>query len=117
MSGWLVPQRAKSGQNYADGLITGMGITVMSAGSHTDPGGYTGAGKVISSTATERGRIGALPSTNQANGPHSFPDHRSIRKIADHRSPANRDIARTIQRLGYEPVVGKGDWGDVVLSA
>src|SRR5207247_10462121 len=39
-----------------DGLIP-LGITLMSAGSHTEPGGYTGAGKEHSHQ-TVRGRIG-----------------------------------------------------------
>src|SRR5439155_488957 len=38
-----------------DGLIP-LGITLMSAGSHTEPGGYTGAGKE-NIHRTERGRI------------------------------------------------------------
>ncbi len=41
-----------------DGLIP-LGITLMSAGSHTEPGGYTGAGRE-KLHVTERGRIVAL---------------------------------------------------------
>src|SRR5437762_1757921 len=43
-----------------DGLFP-LGITLMSAGSHTEPGGYTGAGKEHIHQ-TERGRIVALAS-------------------------------------------------------
>ena len=47
-----------------DGLIP-LGITLMSAGSHTEPGGYTGAGKE-NIHQTERGRIVEL--AVRANG-------------------------------------------------
>jgi 2-iminoacetate synthase len=81
-----------------DGLIP-LGITLMSAGSHTEPGGYTGAGQERVHR-TERGRIvtataGASewaspgPATGQFN-------------IADERSP--QEVADQIRRLGYEPV-------------
>ncbi len=82
-----------------DGLVP-LGITLMSAGSHTEPGGYTGAGSGALHH-TERGRIvelgasewaaneGALRATGQFN-------------IADERSPA--EVAQTLKRLGYEPV-------------
>src|SRR6185503_8725588 len=43
-----------------DGLVP-LGITLMSAGSHTEPGGYTGAG-AEKIHRTERGRIVALAS-------------------------------------------------------
>ncbi|HLH54188.1 MAG TPA: 2-iminoacetate synthase ThiH [Verrucomicrobiae bacterium] len=85
--------------NLRDGLVP-LGITLMSAGSHTEPGGYTGAGSGALHH-TERGRIvelgasewaaneGALRATGQFN-------------IADERSPA--EVAQTLKRLGYEPV-------------
>ncbi|HTI97999.1 MAG TPA: 2-iminoacetate synthase ThiH, partial [Dongiaceae bacterium] len=85
-----------------DGLIP-LGITMMSAGSHTEPGGYTGAGKE-KIHHTERGRIVELaagasewaPVENHAtNATGQF-------NIADER-PAD-EVARLIQRLGYEPV-------------
>lgn len=91
-----------------DGLIP-LGITLMSAGSHTEPGGYTGAGQERVHL-TERGRIvtataGASewaspgPATGQFN-------------IADERSP--EEVADQIRRLGYEPVWK--DW-DAALTA
>ncbi len=95
-----------------DGLIP-LGITLMSAGSHTEPGGYTGAGR-DKIHRTERGRIvelaanaseWAAPASRATNATGQF-------EIADERSPA--EIAALISRLGYEPVWK--DW-DAALSA
>jgi 2-iminoacetate synthase len=85
-----------------DGLIP-LGITLMSAGSHTEPGGYTGAGK-DKIHHTERGRIVELASGSSEWAPL---DRRATNAtgqfdIADGRSP--QQIADLIQRLGYEPV-------------
>jgi 2-iminoacetate synthase len=85
-----------------DGLLP-LGVTMMSAGSHTEPGGYTGAGKE-KIHHTERGRIVALASgasewatTNghatNATGQFEIADERSASEVAD-----------LIRRLGYEPV-------------
>jgi 2-iminoacetate synthase len=83
-----------------DGLIP-LGITLMSAGSHTEPGGYTGAGKEHLHH-TERGRIVELGSSEWAaansNGLHATEQF----NIADQRSP--QEVADLIRRLGYEPV-------------
>ena len=85
-----------------DGLIP-LGITLMSAGSHTEPGGYTGAGKE-KIHHTERGRIVELASgasewatTNghATNATGQF-------EIADVRSA--QEVAALIRQLGYEPV-------------
>ena len=85
-----------------DGLIP-LGITMMSAGSHTEPGGYTGAGKE-KIHHTERGRIVELAAgasewatTNghATNATGQF-------EIADDR-PA-QEVAALIRQLGYEPV-------------
>lgn len=95
-----------------DGLFP-LGITLASAGSHTEPGGYTGAGRE-NIHRTERGRIVELatgasewaPVENQAtNATGQF-------EIADERSP--EEIAALIRRLGYEPVWK--DW-DAALTA
>jgi len=80
-----------------DGLIP-LGITLISAGSHTEPGGYTGAGKE-NLHLTTRGRIEDLsPEMKSAacSGATGQFD------IADVRSAAA--VAETITRLGYEPV-------------
>ncbi len=84
-----------------DGLFP-LGITLISAGSHTEPGGYTGAGKE-NIHQTVRGRIveagsseWATPINGQAtNATGQF-------NIADDRSP--EEVAKLIQSLGYEPV-------------
>src|SRR5438552_188082 len=85
-----------------DGLVP-LGITLMSAGSHTEPGGYTGAGKEHLHR-TERGRIVELGASEWAT---SGPAVRATNAtgqfdIADGRSPG--EVAALIRRLGYEPV-------------
>jgi 2-iminoacetate synthase len=94
-----------------DGLIP-LGVTLISAGSHTEPGGYTGAGKE-KIHHTERGRIVEIaagssewaPTERATNATGQF-------DIADERSPD--EIADLIRRLGYEPVWK--DW-DAALTA
>src|SRR5437762_828609 len=82
-----------------DGLVP-LGITMMSAGSHTEPGGYTGAGKE-KLHHTERGRIVELGASEWAA---AGPEARATGQfeIADDRSPA--EAASLIRRLGYESV-------------
>jgi 2-iminoacetate synthase len=92
-----------------DGLIP-LGITLISAGSHTEPGGYTGAGK-DNLHRTERGRI------IEAGASEWAPDNGKRRateqfNIADERSAA--EVAEIIRKLGYEPVWK--DW-DAALTA
>ena len=86
-----------------DGLIP-LGITLISAGSHTEPGGYTGAGQE-KVHHTERGRIVALPvgSVERATGQFEIADGRSAQEVSD-----------IVRRLGYEPVWK--DW-DAALTA
>jgi len=81
-----------------DGLIP-LGITLMSAGSHTEPGGYTGAGKE-NLHQTERGRIVELVESRRSVGADVVATEQF--KIADSRSP--KEIADLVRRLGYEPV-------------
>jgi 2-iminoacetate synthase len=91
-----------------DGLIP-LGITLMSAGSHTEPGGYTGAG-AQHLHQTRRGRIVEVSPEPFASG---APRHAAEQfHIADDRSP--EEVAERIRRLGYEPVWK--DW-DVALTA
>ncbi len=95
-----------------DGLIP-LGVTLMSAGSHTEPGGYTGAGheKIHK---TERGRIVDLAagSSEWALPPERATAATGQFEIADGRSPD--EISRLIQRLGYEPVWK--DWDAALTS-
>jgi 2-iminoacetate synthase len=95
-----------------DGLIP-IGITLMSAGSHTEPGGYTGAGKE-KLHYTQRGRIIELASgaSEWAQSPAHPSGATGQFEIADDRSPA--EIAELIISLGYEPVWK--DW-DTALTA
>ena len=77
----LVLSTRESAQ-FRDGLIP-LGITMMSAGSHTEPGGYTGAGR-DKLHHTERGRIVAL-----AEGASEWATGATGQfEIADDRSPA-----------------------------
>ena len=93
-----------------NGLIP-LGITLISAGSHTEPGGYTGAGKQ-KIHHTERGRIVELGASEWAAGGNGGPNATSQFQIADERSP--REVADLIRQLGYEPVWK--DW-DAALTA
>jgi 2-iminoacetate synthase len=92
-----------------DGLMN-LGITLMSAGSHTEPGGYTGAGK-HKLHHTTRGRIVELGASEWAD---AGAEARATEQfhIADPRPPD--EVADRIRRLGYEPVWK--DW-DAALSA
>jgi 2-iminoacetate synthase len=94
-----------------DGLIP-LGVTLISAGSHTEPGGYTGAGKE-KIHHTERGRIVELAagSSEWATGARATNATGQF-DIADERSPG--EMADLIRRLGYEPVWK--DW-DAALTA
>lgn len=95
-----------------DGLIP-LGITLISAGSHTEPGGYTGAGKE-KIHRTERGRIVALAANASewavANGQATRATGQF--DISDSRPP--QEVAERVRRLGYEPVWK--DW-DAALTA
>ncbi len=75
-----------------DGLFP-LGVTLASAGSHTEPGGYTGAGRP-GLHRTQRGRrLSAGDSAEGATGQFD---------IADRRPPG--EIARRIRSLGYDPI-------------
>jgi 2-iminoacetate synthase len=93
-----------------NGLIP-LGITLISAGSHTEPGGYTGAGKETLHH-TEHGRIVELGASEWATADNRPVHATSQFQIADDRSP--REVADLIRQLGYEPVWK--DW-DAALTA
>jgi 2-iminoacetate synthase len=95
-----------------DGLIP-LGITLISAGSHTEPGGYTGAGKE-NIHRTERGRIVKLASGASEWAPAARHATNATGQfdIADERSP--QEVSALIRRLGYEPVWK--DWDAAVLA-
>ena len=79
-----------------------LGITMMSAGSHTEPGGYTGQGR-DDLHLTIRGKAIASAGTG-ATGQF---------EIADDRSPA--EIATLLQTRGFEAVWK--DWDRAILAS
>jgi 2-iminoacetate synthase len=85
-----------------DGLIP-LGVTMMSAGVHTEPGGYTGAGK-NHIHLTERGVIKEIASGSSEWAPQEghLTNATGQFNIADERSAG--EVAERIRRLGYEPV-------------
>lgn len=86
-----------------DALIP-LGVTMMSAGSHTEPGGYTGQGKE-SLHRTVRGRtVAETDGAESATGQF---------EIADERSP--REIAEVLRARGYEAVWK--DWDACILDS
>ncbi len=97
-----------------DGFIP-LGITLMSAGSHTEPGGYTGAGKE-KLHQTIRGKIVELPTSQKLNGEganeraNGHTQATGQFEVSDDRSPG--EVADLIQKLGYEPVWK--DWDSVI---
>jgi 2-iminoacetate synthase len=80
-----------------------LGITQMSAGSHTEPGGYTGAGRADLHT-TVRGRL--IPADSAAEGATGQFE------ISDQRSPA--EIAALLRARGFDPVWK--DWDAAILA-
>jgi len=95
-----------------DGLIP-LGVTMMSAGARTEPGGYTGAGRE-NIHKTERGRLVELAADASERAPaQNRPTNATGQfNIGDERTP--QEVADRIRRLGYEPVWK--DW-DAALSA
>jgi len=89
-----------------DSLIS-LGVTMMSAGSHTEPGGYTRQGKEHLHR-TVRGRIVA---PDFQDGEDQLATGQF--EISDERSPA--EIAETLRRRGFEPVWK--DWDQALMSA
>jgi len=88
--------------NVRNGVLP-LGVTLISAGSHTEPGGYTGAG-AENLHLTKRGKIIKLHE-NQNSATEQF-------DIADNRSPAA--VANHIKKLGLEPVWK--DWQNTILN-
>jgi 2-iminoacetate synthase len=80
---------------FRDSLVL-LGVTMMSAGSHTEPGGYTrqGSGHLH---RTVRGRIVA---PDFQDGEDRLATGQF--EVSDERSPA--EIAATLRRRGFEPV-------------
>jgi 2-iminoacetate synthase len=88
-----------------DALIP-LGVTLISAGSHTEPGGYTGvAGEQIH--YTEKGK----PNFEKAVAPDAEATEQF--EIADTRCPAT--MAAAVRQLGLEPVWK--DWDPAILGS
>src|SRR2546423_3270589 len=83
-----------------------LGVTVMSAGSHTEPGGYTHQGR-DELHRTVRGRIVA---PEFENGEDILATGQF--EISDSRSPA--EVADALRRRGFEPVWK--DWDAALLA-
>jgi 2-iminoacetate synthase len=82
-----------------------LGITMMSAGSHTEPGGYTGQGRQ-DLHLTVRGKTLAPADSDAEAATGQF-------EISDTRSP--REVAETIRARGFDPVWK--DWDRAILDA
>src|SRR5205809_3651788 len=92
--------------SFRDSLVY-LGVTMMSAGSHTEPGGYTRqGGRHLHRTI--RGRIVA---PDFQDGEDRLATGQV--EISDERSPA--EIAATLRRRGFEPVWK--DWDQALMSA
>jgi 2-iminoacetate synthase len=80
-----------------------LGVTMMSAGSHTDPGGYTGEGR-DDLHLTVRGRMMA-PDRSAQSATGQF-------EISDDRNPAT--IAELLRAQGFDPIWK--DWDRAILG-
>jgi 2-iminoacetate synthase len=93
-----------------DGLMP-LGVTLISAGSHTEPGGYTGAGRE-NLHQTVRGRVVARGASEWVTGPGDETNATGQFQIADDRTP--QEVAESLRRLGYEPVWK--DWDAALMT-
>ncbi|MCB1226513.1 MAG: 2-iminoacetate synthase ThiH [Verrucomicrobiales bacterium] len=83
-----------------------LGVTIMSAGSHTEPGGYTGAGVEDLHLTVKGRRVEAESPSASARAEGQF-------GIADERSPER--VAEQLRALGLDPVWK--DWDPSILAA
>jgi len=88
-----------------DALIP-LGITMMSAGSHTEPGGYTGQGRDDLHLTVRGKALAPADSAADAGATGQF-------QIADERSAA--EVATLLRTQGFEPVWK--DWDAAILDA
>lgn len=82
-----------------------LGVTSMSAGSHTEPGGYTGAGAEDLHLTVKGRRVDLADKPEQAKAEGQF-------GIADTRSPA--EVTAMLRRQGLDPVWK--DWDSAILG-
>ena len=83
-----------------------LGITMMSAGSHTEPGGYTGAGSDDLHLTVKGRRVELEATTGRTRAEGQF-------GIADERTP--QGVAEMLRARGLDPVWK--DWDPAILSA
>ena len=84
--------------------LASLGVTTMSSGSHTEPGGYTGQGRGALHQ-TVRGRIVPPDENSDEIATGQF-------EISDERSPA--EVAAALRRSGFEPVWK--DWDPALVG-
>jgi 2-iminoacetate synthase len=84
--------------------LASLGVTMMSSGSHTEPGGYTGQGRA-GVHRTIRGRIIPPDGSVDAIATSQF-------EISDERSPA--EVAAFLRDRGFEPVWK--DWDQALVA-
>ncbi len=83
-----------------------LGVTMMSAGSHTEPGGYTGAGSddLHLTVKGRRVEVETKADANRAEGQFGIADERSPQSVAD-----------MLRQRGLDPVWK--DWDPSILAA
>ncbi len=86
--------------------VAPLGVTLMSAGSHTEPGGYTGAGADDLHLTVRGRRVDLHDKPEQARAEGQF-------GIADTRDPGA--VAARLRALGLDPVWK--DWDPAILAA
>ena len=91
---------------FRNGIIP-LGITLMSAGSHTEPGGYTGTG-LENLHLTERGKTIKSDEKTSEYGDSATEQF----DVADRRSAS--DVADQITSLGFDPVWK--DWDSAIIN-
>ena len=97
-------------EKFRDSLVN-IGITTISAGSHTEPGGYTGEGKddlhyTVGGRRVEINEATDIKPCSSQNATEQF-------EISDQRSPA--DVCEMLKSKGLDPVWK--DWDTSILSA
>jgi 2-iminoacetate synthase len=88
-----------------DALVP-LGVTMMSAGSHTEPGGYTGQGREALHHTVRGRKVALAPDVEAQGATEQF-------AIADERSPA--EVAAALRRSGLEPVWK--DWDAAIMGS
>ena len=89
---------------FRDGLVP-LGVTMMSAGSHTEPGGYTGEGRDTLHRTVRNRAVEIAAREAEAGATGQF-------EVADERSP--REVAEALRSRGLEPVWK--DWDRAILE-